>query len=57
MRPGTPPVTDLERYNHVIVDNINVYMPKSLYIPGNFSIDLWRFFWLKGLTIDGWKLV
>jgi len=57
VRLGKPPETDLDRYNHIIVDTINVYMPKSLYIPGNFSISLWRFLWMKSLTIDGWKLV
>jgi len=54
---GKPATAELEKFNHIIVENLNVYMPKSLYIPGNFTISLWRFLWMKGLTIDHWKLV
>jgi len=57
VRPGKPPLTEIDRFNLVIVDGLEVYMPKSLYIPGNFTIGLWRFLWMKGLTIDGWKLI
>jgi len=57
VRLGAPSPKDIDRYNHLTIDGIEVYLPKSLFIPGNFTISLQRFFWFKFLTIDNWKLV
>jgi hypothetical protein len=57
VRLGDPSPKELDRYNHLTINGIEVYMPKSLFIPGNFTISLQRFFCFKYLTIDDWKLV
>lgn len=57
MRQGKPPQNEYHLFNRVEVDDIEVFMPKTLFIPGNFSIALWKFLWLKGLTVEDWKLV
>jgi hypothetical protein len=54
---GEPSAKDMDRYNHLTVTGIEVYMPKSLFIPGHFTISLRRLLWFKFLTIDDWKLL
>ena len=56
MRLGKPSLQNLNRYNRLYLHNVEVFLPKSLYIPENFTISLRRFFWLKNLTIDDWKV-
>jgi hypothetical protein len=57
VRPGKPPEPNIDRFNHLIVEGIDLYLSKSLFIPAPFTIALWRFFWLKGLTVEGWKII
>jgi hypothetical protein len=57
VRLGKPSPEEIDRYNRLLVDNIEVFMPKSLFIPDHFTIALWSFLWMKGLTIDNWKLI
>jgi len=57
VRSGKPAPAEVDRYNIVRVDGLDVYLPKSLFIPGDFTIALWSFLWIKGLTIEGWKLI
>jgi len=57
VRLGKPSPEEIDRYNRLLVDNIEIFMPKSLFIPGHFTIALWSFLWMKSLTIDNWKLI